>query len=152
VRIEALDPGAAPARAILRRYWDEIITRYHDRPATEAEIDSVDAAYPPDVTVLLVAFDGDEPAGCVGLREPDAGRGEVTKLFVVATARGGGLGERLMTALEATARERGLRELILYTRHDLVEAQRLYLRLGYERAEPFREETYGDRWFRKPLA
>lgn len=145
------DPRSAEGEAILRRYWDEIIARYHLRPATGQEIDATAAEFPPDVALFLLARDGDAPVGCVGLRDLGDGRGEVTKLFVVGEARGRGLGAALMGAAEAAARARGLREIILNTRHDLVEAQRLYARLGYAPAERFRDEPYADRWFRKPL-
>ena len=45
----------------------------------------------------------------------------------------------------------GARVLRMNTRRDLTEAQRLYLRLGYEDAAPFNDEPYADRWFAKTL-
>jgi GNAT superfamily N-acetyltransferase len=66
--------------------------------------------------------------------------------------RGTGLGERLMHEVEVHARALGVRELRLDTRSDLVEAQRLCARIGYEPTTPFNHGTPADQWFRKRLA
>jgi ribosomal protein S18 acetylase RimI-like enzyme len=102
--------------------------------------------------VLLVARERRAVLGCAGLRLLPGGVGEVTRVFVVPSARGTGLGERLMRELEVHARVLGARELRLDTRRDLVEAQGLYARIGYEQTAPFNDGPYADRWFRKRLA
>lgn len=56
-----------------------------------------------------------------------------------------------MKALEATARDRGLNMLRLDTRADLVEARRLYARLGYQEVAPFNDGLYAEHWFEKTL-
>jgi GNAT superfamily N-acetyltransferase len=150
-------PGSEPARWILRGYFDELIRRYYGRPATEEEIDSALRDYPSDDLappggVLLVASERGGVVGCAGLRLLPDGVGEVTRVFVVPAARETGLGERLMRELEARARALRVRELRLDSRSDLVEATRLYARLGYEPTAPFNHGTPADRWFRKPLA
>jgi len=91
------------------------------------------------------------PSGCVGLRFLPDHVGEITRLFVVTAARRAGLGLRLMQALEAAARDRGLDMLRLDTRADLVEARRLYARLGYREVAPFNEGQYAEHWFEKML-
>ena len=150
-------PASGPARRILRGYFDELIERYYGRPATEEEIDSALREYPSDDLVapsglLLVARERGAVLGCAGLRLLPDGVGEVTRVFVVPAARGAGLGELVMRELEVRARALGVRELRLDSRSDLVEATRLYARIGYEPTAPFNEGTPADRWFRKPLA
>jgi GNAT superfamily N-acetyltransferase len=150
-------PGSEPARWVLRGYFDELVGRYYGRQATEEEIDSALRDYPSDDLappggMLLVARERGAVLGCAGLRLLPDCVGEVTRVFVVPTARGTGLGERLMRELEARARALGVRELRLDSRSDLVEAQRLYARIGYEPTAPFNEGTPADRWFRKRLA
>ena len=150
-------PASGPARRILRGYFDELIERYYGRPATEEEIDSALREYPSDDLVapggvLLVASECGEVLGCAGLRLLPDGVGEVTRVFVVPAARGAGLGELLMRELEVRARALGVSQLRLDSRSDLVEATRLYARIGYEPTAPFNEGTPADRWFRKPLA
>lgn len=141
---------------MLRAYLDEVVGRYHGRAATKEELERALREAPSDdlvapTGVLLVAREDDCVVGCVGVRVIDDDIGEVTRLFVARAARGAGLGERLVRAAEAHARERGLREVRLATRHDLVEARRLYMRLGYAETARFSDEPYVDRWFRKRL-
>jgi len=92
------------------------------------------------------------PVGCAGLRFLPGAVGEVTKVFVAARARRRGLGTRLMADLERCARAHDVTTLRLDTRYDLVEARRLYARLGYEEVPAFNNSPYSEHWFRKTLA
>jgi ribosomal protein S18 acetylase RimI-like enzyme len=84
---------------------------------------------------LLVIADARGLCGTVQLvldqPENQPHRGELAKLLVHRRARRQGLGEALMRAAEATARECGKTLLVLDTASD--EAERLYERLGWER-------------------
>jgi ribosomal protein S18 acetylase RimI-like enzyme len=142
VLIEVVAPDASAASQILRSYIDDVASRYYGRQATDEEIDaslredpSVDLALPSGV--FLVARQRDVVLGCAGLRLLPEGLGEVKRLFVAPAARGRGLGARLMGELERIARGHGLSVLRLDTRHDLVEARRLYAALGYEEVPTF---------------
>ena len=77
--------------------------------------------------------------------------GEVKRLFVPPAARGRGLGALLMGELEHLASEHDLSVLRLDTRHDLVEARRLYAALGYEEVPAFNDGGYAEHWLAKPL-
>jgi GNAT superfamily N-acetyltransferase len=156
VAVEPMEPGLDPARRILRSYFDEIVGRYYGRQATEEEIDSAIRDFPSDDLappggLLLVAREGDAVLGCAGLRLLPDGVGEVTRVFVVGSARGAGLGARLMHEVELHARTLGVRELRLDVRGDLVEGRRLYARIGYEQTAPFNDAPYADFWLRKRL-
>ncbi|RGE24407.1 ribosomal-protein-alanine N-acetyltransferase [Leucobacter sp. wl10] len=59
------------------------------------------------------------------------GEGDVQTVAVAPEARGGGHGRRLMTALLAEARRRGVREVFLEVRADNPVARRLYASLGF---------------------
>jgi ribosomal protein S18 acetylase RimI-like enzyme len=84
---------------------------------------------------LLVAEDVRGLCGTVQLvldqPENQPHRADLAKLLVHRRARRQGLGEALMRAAEATARECGKTLLVLDTASD--EAERLYERLGWER-------------------
>ena len=84
---------------------------------------------------LLVAEDARGLCGTVQLvldqPENQPHRADLSKLLVHRRARRHGLGEALMRAAEATARECGKTLLVLDTAND--EAERLYERLGWER-------------------
>src|SRR5438477_13134975 len=84
---------------------------------------------------LLVALDAQGLCGTVQLvldqPENQPHRADLSKLLVHRRARRQGLGEALMRAAEATARECGKTLLVLDTASG--EAERLYERLGWER-------------------
>jgi ribosomal protein S18 acetylase RimI-like enzyme len=101
--------------------------------------------------VLLLATLGTKDIGCVGMRFLEGGIGEVTSLFVGETWRGRGVGALLLEELEAIAADHGLSTLRLDTRHDLVEARRLYARHGFREVPAFNDEPYAERWFAKAL-
>jgi len=155
--LRAVSPGTAQARRVLRSYMDDVASRYYGRQATDDEIDTGlreapgDDLAPPHGLFLVAQRDGTD-LGCVGLRFLPDRIGEVTRLFVVPVARGYGLGARLMHELEMLATEHGLLTLRLDTRDDLVEARRLYARLGYQEVDPFNHGPYAEHWFQKNLA
>jgi GNAT superfamily N-acetyltransferase len=147
---------SAPASTLLREYYTEIVGRYHGRPAEPAEVDQVlvdepsDDLRPPTGLFLLARY-GDEPTGCAGLRLGTPPVAEVTRVYVRPSARGRGVGGRLLDAVEAAALAYGVTTLRLDTRHDLVEARALYARHGYREVAPFNDSPYADHWFEKRL-
>lgn len=66
---------------------------------------------------------------------------DVRLLGVAREARGRGVGELLMRHCVSLARERGARRLVLHTASQMVAAQRLYERMGFERV-PEREHDF----------
>lgn len=155
--VEPIAPSTAAARQVLRCYRAEIISRYYGQQATDEEIDTAihedssddDLALPHGA--LLVAHQDKTIWGCAGLRFLPDRVGEVKRVFIAPAARGRGLGTRLMGELECLARQHGLSTLRLDTRHDLIEARRLYARMGYQEVPPFNDNPYADHWFAKTL-
>jgi ribosomal protein S18 acetylase RimI-like enzyme len=74
---------------------------------------------------------------------------ELKRMWVAPTARGLGLGRRLLTELERLAREHGVRVLRLETNRSLTEAIALYRSAGYREVAPFNDEPYAHHWFEK---
>ncbi|MEV5684648.1 MULTISPECIES: GNAT family N-acetyltransferase [unclassified Streptomyces] len=149
----------SPDAAVLRRdYYDEVASRYWQRPATAAEIDEgltddgVDLLVPPTGQFVVGRYEG-RPASCAGfvVTEPDAGTGELTRVFVRPEFRGTGGGGQLLAAIENAARAFGLRQLRLDTRNDLVEARGLYAKHGYQEVPAFHHRKYAEHWFAKAL-
>ena len=157
VRLQVLDPHDQRARAVLRAYMTDVASRYYGRPATDAEVDAAlaeesgdDLALPDGL--LIVATDADGvTVGCAGLALLAGTVAEVKKVYVAPTARGRGLGERLVEEVERLARAHGRTRVRLDTRADLVEARRLYARLGYDEVEAFNTGPYAEHWFAKDL-
>jgi GNAT superfamily N-acetyltransferase len=81
--------------------------------------------------------------GCVALVRESDDTARLRLLLVDAAGRGAGLGERLVDACIAFARERGYREIVLWTHADLLAARKLYARAGFELTESVEEETFG---------
>jgi ribosomal protein S18 acetylase RimI-like enzyme len=63
-----------------------------------------------------------------------AGEGEFRLLAVDPAARGQGVGQALVRACLDRAAELGLERVVLLTQDDMLEAQRLYDRMGFKRA------------------
>ncbi len=79
-------------------------------------------------------------------RESDLAR--LYSIAVADGARGRGIGEALLTAVELAARRRGARRMRLEVRQDNASAMRLYERCGYARFAERRGyyEDGGDAW------
>jgi putative acetyltransferase len=90
-----------------------------------------------DITLFLVAFDGEEAIGCGGLRQIDEHHGEIKRMYVAPDHRGSGVSTDILRALEAAARERGWDRLVLETGERQPDAIRFYEREGYTRIPNF---------------
>ncbi|TAM49525.1 MAG: GNAT family N-acetyltransferase [Paraburkholderia sp.] len=72
-------------------------------------------------------------------------------MWVSPSARGLGVAQRLLEALEARAKEAGVGRLRLDTNRTLTEARSLYLRNGYKEIAAYNDNPYADFWFEKRL-
>jgi len=152
-----VSPTAPVAREALRAFMEDVVSRYHGRPATAAETEAALREAPSDDLeppggLLVVALRERNVLGCAGLRLLPGDLAEVTRVHVAVTARRAGVGTALMHELERLARARGCTRLRLDTRSDLVEARRLYARLGYREGPAFNAGTHAEHWFEKRLA
>jgi GNAT superfamily N-acetyltransferase len=143
------DPEAV---TLVRRYLAEIIGRYHDRPATDEEIDRELVDDPADdAEVFLVARRGGVPAGCAAVRLLAPGTAELKRVYVAAEHRRTGGAALLLAEAERAASGLGATALRLDTRRDLVEARALYARHGYAEIEPYHDGPYADHFYEKAL-
>jgi ribosomal protein S18 acetylase RimI-like enzyme len=156
ILIDVAAPDSPAGSHALRSYLDDVASRYHGRQATDEEIDAALRDHPSDDLVpphglLLLARQATDVLACAGLRLLPDGVGEITRVFVFPAARGRGLGARMVGELERLARAHDRSLLRLDTRSDLVEARRLYARLGYDEVPAFNHGPYADHWFAKSL-
>ncbi len=112
------------------------------------DLDDIAAAYPAATSRVLVVEDRSGALIGVGcLTEDDPSTGRLVRMSVASSARGQGIGRRLVAELESVARERGYTRLVCETTEDWADATALYLATGFT-------ETGihdGDRHFEKLL-
>lgn len=157
IEIRSSRPDDPRAAETLRAYMTDIVGRYHGRPTTTEEIDDLLREYPnddlaPPAGAFLLAWDGEEILGCVGVRVLEPGTTEITRMFVHQNARRRGVASRLLAAAEDAGRALGATRMRLDTRKDLVEARALYPRHGYVEIPDYNGEFYADHWFEKQLS
>jgi len=150
IRVSVCDPGHPGARACMRAYFDELSRRFdagfdpgRSIPAGEADL------RPPAGLLLLATLRGD-PVG-IGALKLHGEMAEIKRMWVADSARGLGLGRRLLADLEARACAQGARLARLETNKALTEAIALYKSAGYAEVAAFNDEPYADHWFSKDL-
>lgn len=151
VEIGVEDPTSADAQHCIAAYFAELDARFDTGfdPAFSIPADTVDLVEP--AGLLLVARRGDTPLGCGALKLHGRSPAEVKRMWVADSARGLGLGRRILEELERHARRLGVTVLRLETNRTLGEAIDLYRSAGYQEVAAFNDEPYADHWFEKRL-
>lgn len=103
----------------------------------EGELAGLPGKYAPPDGLLLIAAEGREVSGCVGLRKLEGGACEMKRLFVRPEYRGQGLGRKLAERIIDEAVSLGYSLMRLDTLDKLQEAIRLYESLGFKQREPY---------------
>lgn len=147
VTIEARPPSDPLARVCLRSYFSEI----GDRFGGEFDPGEGDDQLLPPHGLFLVGVLQSEPVGCGGLKWHADGPPEVKRLWTAPSARGLGIGRRLLTQLERAAIAGGASRVRLDTNDTLTEAMTLYRSTGYYEIERYNDNPHAQHWFEKQL-
>jgi GNAT superfamily N-acetyltransferase len=151
IEIRTVDPASPDAAECLRAYFAELDYRSEEGFDPDAGI----SAEPHELTAphgrFLIAYLGAEPAGCGAVKHHPGAPSEIKRMWVAATARGRGIGRRLLAELEADAVRTGAPATRLETNRALVEAIALYRSAGYVEVPAFNNEPFADHWFEKLL-
>ena len=149
VTIEPADPASADARMCIEAYFRELEERFETGfdPARTVSANPEELV-PPAGLFLIARLDG-RPVGCGGLKVTGRKRGEIKRMWVAPDARGLGIAQRLLDAIEEHAMRMGLDTLQLDTNRALREAQALYTRNGYREISRYNDNPYADHWFEK---
>jgi putative acetyltransferase len=120
----------------------------------ESELANLETVYAPPGGLLLLAWRGEEPAGCGAFRSIDGGAVEGRRLFLRPAFRGEGLGGALVLALLDEARRLGYRAFRLETLPGKMSAAlALYRGLGFVDIPPYvRRPIAGAAYLELPLA
>jgi GNAT superfamily N-acetyltransferase len=130
--------GAPVAQTLVAAAQAELTQRYGS--ADENPIESVE--FDPPEGGFLVAWRAGVPVACAGWRTISHFAGingvpedvaELKRMYVSPQARGTGVAAALLSALEDSVRESGMRRMILETGERQPEALRFYEKSGYSR-------------------
>jgi GNAT superfamily N-acetyltransferase len=151
VEVAPIDPAHLHAQHCLQAYFSELDRRFDTGfdPALSVTVDNDDLRHP--AGILLVATLQADPIGCGALRFHGKEPAEIKRMWVAESARGLGIGRRLLSELEDHALDHGARTLRLETNKTLSEAISLYRSAGYVEVDSFNDEPYAHHWFEKQI-
>jgi DNA-binding MarR family transcriptional regulator len=138
VEIARTEQSSPDAQYCLREYYAELDARFEGGFELERSL-------PTDDAVFLVARLRGEPVGCGAIK---VAQSYLKRMWIAPSARGLGLGRRMLTELEGLS-ETGISRL--EPNRALTEAIALYRAAGYVEVEPFNDEPYAHHWFEKRL-
>jgi GNAT superfamily N-acetyltransferase/DNA-binding MarR family transcriptional regulator len=151
VRIERVHPGERGARWCVSQYFIELNRRFEGGFDPGASISADDEELMPPRGAFLVASIDGERVACGTLKRVTEDTASLKRMWVADSARGLGLGRRMLAALEDVAGTLGFTRLRLETNRALREAIALYRSSGYREVRAFNDDPYADHWFEKEI-
>jgi DNA-binding MarR family transcriptional regulator/ribosomal protein S18 acetylase RimI-like enzyme len=151
VQISPIDPSHPRARYCLHEYFSELDRRFDTGFDPARSISALDEEMRLPAGLFLTATLGGDPIGCGALKLHGREPAELKRMWVAKSARGLGVGRRLLTELENHATRHGVRSIRLETNKSLVEAISLYRSAGYAEVPAFNDEPYAHHWFAKRI-
>lgn len=151
VTIAPIDPEDPDARYCLAEYAAEL-NRRSDKtfdPAVGAT--ALPHEVRPPAGEFFVAYLRGEPIGCGAVKHHADAPAEIKRMWIAPSARGLGLGRRMLETLEQCARDGGARVGRIETSADLTEALALYRSTGWIEVPAFNDEPFADYWLEKEL-
>lgn len=144
IAIARTESDIESVRGLWRRYAESLPFSL-DYQGFEEELAGLPRPYAAPHGVLRIAIDGDACLGAVGLRRLAPGIAEIKRLYVVAAARGSGLGRRLLSRVIEDAAAAGYGRVRLDShRASMRAAIGLYLSLGFVEIAPYGPDLDGE--------
>ena len=151
VEVDPIDPTHPHAQHCLHAYFAELDRRFDTGFDPALSIPADEEELRPPAGLLLVASLRADPIGCGALKFHDNEPADIKRMWVAESARGLGIGRRLLSELEHHAADHGAGAVRLETNKTLTEAISLYGSADYIEVAPFNDEPYAHHWFEKQL-
>jgi DNA-binding MarR family transcriptional regulator len=151
IEIRTVDPTDHDGRQCIRAYFAELDRRSESGFDPAAGIPAEPHELIAPAGCFLIAYLRGEAAGCGAAKHHPGGPSEIKRMWVAESARGLGIGRRVLTELEAHAVRSGASVARLETNRALVEAIAMYRSAGYVEVPAFNAEPFAHHWFEKRL-
>ena len=151
VRIRAIDPEHPDAQHCLAEYVAELNRRSERGFDPSVGATALPDEVRPPAGEFFVAYVHEEAVGCGAVKHHAGAPAEIKRMWIAPSARGLGLGRRLLERLEACALAGGARVAHIETSAVLVEALSLYRSAGWVEVPAFNHEPFADHWLEKGL-
>jgi DNA-binding MarR family transcriptional regulator/GNAT superfamily N-acetyltransferase len=151
VEITPLDPTHPHAQSCLQQYIAELNKRFPAGFDPTMSIPADPHELRPPQGLFLIATLPTGPVGCGALKLHGTKPAELKRMWTAETARGLGIGRRLLSELERHATAAGAPTIRLETNNNLTEAINLYRSAGYREVAAFNDDPYADHWLEKQL-
>jgi GNAT superfamily N-acetyltransferase len=151
LEIRTVDPASPDAMHCLEAYYAELDRRSDTGYDPAAGISAEPHELIPPAGEFVLAYLGGKVVGCGAVKHHPGAPSEIKRMWVAESARGLGVGRRLLERLERGALDGGASVATLETNRALVEAIALYRSAGYVEVPAFNDEPFADHWFQKRL-
>jgi DNA-binding MarR family transcriptional regulator/GNAT superfamily N-acetyltransferase len=151
VQITSIDPEHPDAQYCLAEYVAELNRRSQRGFDPSVGATALPHEVRPPAGDFFVAYLHGQAIGCGAVKHHADAPAEIKRMWIAPTARGLGLGHRLLERLETCARAAGARVAHIETSGVLVEALSLYRSTGWVEVPAFNEEPFADHWLEKAL-
>lgn len=151
IEFRLVDPAAPVALEALGAYFAELDERFVGGfdPGDTLVADARGMRPPGGAFVVAVEHDVVIGCGAVVHHAPDAG--EIKRMWIAPSARGRGVGRRLLDELERHVARLGYGHIVLDTNEVLDEAIAMYTSAGYTEIDRYNDNPYAMHWFEKCL-
>jgi len=151
VEIVPVDPEQEDARYCLAQYVAELNERSERGFDPSVGATALPHEVRPPAGDFFVAYLHGQAIGCGAVKHHADAPAEIKRMWIAPSARGLGLGRRLLEVLEGCARSRGASVAHIETSAVLNEALALYRSTGWVEVPAFNDEPFADHWFEKAL-
>jgi DNA-binding MarR family transcriptional regulator/GNAT superfamily N-acetyltransferase len=151
VQITSIDPEHSDAQYCLAEYVAELNRRSQRGFDPSVGATALPHEVRPPAGEFFVAYLHGEAVGCGAVKHHEDAPAEIKRMWIAPSARGLGLGRRLLERLETCARAGGARVAHIETSAVLVEALSLYRSTGWVEVAAFNNEPFADHWLEKAL-